>query len=243
MSNKTRLDHLLHQLGLTESRSQAATLIMAGKVKIRDRVIDKPGWQVSDIDATDIEILQPLRYVSRAGLKLESANDKFKLDFKDKIVLDTGSSTGGFSDYVLQQGAAKVYAVDVGTNQLHERIRSNPKVVTMEKTDIREANIPERADIALIDVSFISLKQVLPSVSKLIKPQGFIVAMCKPQFEAGVKDVSKHKGVIKNDKLRREILKGFETWARQYYQIIDKADSLVSGAKGNVERFYLLKAR
>ncbi|MEX0934560.1 MAG: TlyA family RNA methyltransferase [Candidatus Saccharimonadales bacterium] len=243
MSAKTRLDHLLYKLGFTESRSQATALIMSGKVKIKDRIIDKPGWQVGDIDTDDIEILQPLRYVSRAGLKLESANDKFKLDFKSKIVLDTGSSTGGFSDYALQQGAAKIYAVDVGTNQLHERIRSNPKVITMEKTDIREADIPEPADIGLVDVSFISLKQVLPSVFKFIKPQGFVVAMCKPQFEAGVKDATKHKGVIKNDRLRREILKDFEAWARQYYQVVDKADSLISGAKGNIERFYLLKTR
>ncbi len=242
MADKTRLDQYLHSHGLAESRTQAAALIMSGQVQVDGRRIDKPGWQLDANSEVDIEVKAPIKYVSRAGFKLESANEKFKLDFKGKVVLDVGSSTGGFSDFVLQQGAKRVYAVDVGTNQLHERIRGSSKVVVMEKTDIREAALPEAADIAVIDVSFISLRQILPSVARLIKPEGVIVAMCKPQFEAGVKDASKHKGVIKNDRLRRSILKDFESWARNYYQVVDKADSSVSGAKGNVERFYLLKS-
>lgn len=237
---KTRLDQLLAEKGLVETRNQAQAIIMAGKVFVDGVRRDKPGWQT--VDDVDVRVEAGPRYVSRAGGKLESADKKFKINFKDKVVLDVGSSTGGFTDYALQNGAAKVYAVDVGTHQLHEKLRFDSRVVVMEKTDIRQARLPEPADIAVIDVSFISLRLVLPSVAQLIKPGGVIAAMVKPQFEAGVKDASKHKGVIKNDTIRRRILKDFEDWARQNgFRVLDKSDSEVSGAKGNIERFYLLK--
>lgn len=237
---KRRLDQLLYERGLAPSRNQAAALIMAGRVRVGGRIITKAGTPA--IATADIQISEGPRYVSRAALKLESAANKLMLDFKNKIVLDVGSSTGGFTDFALQHGATKVYAVDVGTNQLVGKLRSDPSVVVMEKTDIRRVkNLPDRIDVAVVDVSFISLKLVLPALPPLLKSEGIIVAMAKPQFEADKKTADMHKGVIKNDTIRRRILKDLELWLKQYFQIVDKADSDVAGAKGNVERFYLLR--
>lgn len=179
------------------------------------------------------------QYVSRAGLKLASVAEALKLDFKDKTVLDVGSSTGGFTDYALQHGARKVVAVDIGTNQLHPSLRNNPKIELHEKTDICDFITAENIDIVVADVSFISLREILPHAAKLSSKQTRIVAMVKPQFES--RNGLKHKGIIKNDKIRRAILKDFEAWARNYFVILDKADSAVKGAKGNLERFYLLR--
>ena len=179
-------------------------------------------------------------YVSRAGLKLASVSESFKLDFTEKIVLDIGSSTGGFTDYALQHGAQKVYAVDVGTNQLHPSLRQNTKIELHEKTDIRNFYTDQHIDLIVGDVSFISLREILPHVAKhLMNEQTILVAMVKPQFEAGKDQVS--KGVIKNAKIRRQILNDFEIWAKQYFVILDKKDSEVAGAKGNVERFYKMR--
>jgi 23S rRNA (cytidine1920-2'-O)/16S rRNA (cytidine1409-2'-O)-methyltransferase len=186
----------------------------------------------------DIKPAAGERYVSRAALKLAGAAAKFRLDFKGKIVLDVGSSTGGFTDYSLKHGAQKVIAVEAGTGQLHPSLRVESRVELHEKTDIREFKTDSIPDIVLIDVSFISLRQVLPAVAKLCGQQTQIMAMVKPQFEAGAKDLN--KGVIKNDSIRRRILKDFELWAKNYFIIRDKADSEVAGAKGNQERFYLL---
>lgn len=201
-------------------------------------------------------------YVSRGGDKLAGATVKLGLDFKDKIVLDVGSSTGGFTDYALKHGAAKVMAVEAGTNQLHPSLRDNPKVSLHEKTDIRSLRLQERIknnelsiknksihnskfiilnsppDIILVDVSFISLRRVLPAVAKLAHKETQIVALLKPQFEAAPKDLN--KGVVKNDTLRRRILKDFELWVKNYFNIKAKADSEIAGTKGNLERFYLL---
>jgi 23S rRNA (cytidine1920-2'-O)/16S rRNA (cytidine1409-2'-O)-methyltransferase len=188
-----------------------------------------------------VELTAEETYVSRAGLKLASVARALGLDFAGKTVLDVGSSTGGFTDYALRHGAAKVIAVDVGTEQLHPSLRGNPKIELHEQTDIRDmTELSGTPDIVVIDVSFISLREVLPHVSKLCGPGTQIVAMVKPQFEAALSSL-KHKGVIKNDTVRREILKDFEAWARQYFVLADKADSDVAGSKGNVERFYLLE--
>jgi 23S rRNA (cytidine1920-2'-O)/16S rRNA (cytidine1409-2'-O)-methyltransferase len=186
----------------------------------------------------DIKLAAGERYVSRAALKLAGAAAKFRLDFKGKIVLDVGSSTGGFTDYSLKHGAQKVIAVEAGTGQLHPSLRGESRVELYEKTDIRDFKTTVRPDIVLIDVSFISLRQVLPAVAKLSGQHTQIMAMVKPQFEAGAKDLN--KGVIKNDSIRRRIFKDFELWAKNYFIIRDKADSEVAGAKGNQERFYLL---
>ncbi|HET7060431.1 MAG TPA: TlyA family RNA methyltransferase [Candidatus Saccharimonadales bacterium] len=180
----------------------------------------------------------PQRYVSRAGLKLASVAEALKLDFKNKTVLDVGSSTGGFTDYALQHGAKKVIAVDVGTNQLHPSLRQDPRVELHEKTDIRDFQTPQNIDLVMADVSFISLRDILPAVAGLTGQNTQIVAMVKPQFEAGSE--MKHKGVIKNEKMRRDILKNFESWVAGQFVISGKADSQIAGTKGNRERFYLL---
>jgi 23S rRNA (cytidine1920-2'-O)/16S rRNA (cytidine1409-2'-O)-methyltransferase len=180
------------------------------------------------------------RFVSRAALKLASVVEALKLDFQGKTVLDVGSSTGGFTDYVLRHRAIKVIAVEVGTNQLHPDLRGDSRVELHEKTDIRTFRTTAKINIALIDVSFISLRDILPAVARLTDQQTAIVAMVKPQFEAG-QNALKHRGVIKNNKLRRDILKEFENWTRQNFVILGKADSAVTGLKGNRERFYLLR--
>jgi 23S rRNA (cytidine1920-2'-O)/16S rRNA (cytidine1409-2'-O)-methyltransferase len=186
-----------------------------------------------------VTIADKQRYVSRAGLKLASVAETLGLDFEGKTVLDVGSSTGGFTDYALQHGARKVLAVDVGTDQLHPSLRSNPQIEFHEKTDIRDFIPRESVDVVVMDVSFISLREVLPHIAKISDRNTQIVAMLKPQFEAGKPQVN--KGVIKNDSVRRQVLKDFEVWAKQYFVIQDKKDSGVTGAKGNRERFYLLE--
>lgn len=235
---KQRLDILMAKRGLVASRSQAESWIGLGKVSVDGRVIKKPGVFVNE--AADIKLAAKEQYVSRAGLKLASVAQLLGLDFRDKIVLDVGSSTGGFTDYSLKNGAKKVYAVDVGTEQLHPSLRSDKRIELHEKTDIRDFYLSEKPDIIVIDVSFISLRDILPHIVKeLSGAETRIAAMVKPQFEAGREQVN--KGVIKNDSVRRQILKDFEMWAKQHFVIIDKRDSDVAGAKGNQERFYLLK--
>jgi 23S rRNA (cytidine1920-2'-O)/16S rRNA (cytidine1409-2'-O)-methyltransferase len=235
---KQRLDIALTQRKLTASRSQSESWIKLGKVKVDGRVIMKPGHFVGP--NADIQLMAEVQYVSRAGLKLASVADVFKLDFNSKTVLDVGSSTGGFTDYALCHGAKKVYAVDVGTDQLHPSLRLDKRIELHEKTDIRDFYTKEAPDIIVIDVSFISLRQILPHIhNHLSGPQTQIVAMVKPQFEAG-KDQT-NKGIIKNDAMRRQILRDFENWSRDYFVINNKRDSDVAGAKGNQERFYLLR--
>lgn len=235
---KQRLDKVLVAKGLVATRSQAESYIRLGKVKVAGKVVAKPGNLVEN---EKIELLQAEQYVSRAGMKLESVAKDFNLDFRGKTVLDVGSSTGGFTDFALKNGAKKVIAVDVGTNQLHPSLRANPTVELHEQTDVRDIKkLSSAPDIVLIDVSFISLREILPSVSKLMAPSSQLVVMVKPQFEAQLSRV-KHKGIIKNDSLRREILKDFEQWAKISFFIEAKKDSGVSGEKGNTERFYLLK--
>lgn len=235
---KQRLDQKVVQLGLTPTRSQAESFIRLGEVTVNGRVVTKPGAVVGDTDI--VKLTASEQYVSRAGLKLASVAKALKLDFVDKTVLDVGSSTGGFTDYALRHGAKKSIGVDVGTNQLHPLLQGDPRIELHEQTDIRNFITDQKIDVVVADVSFISLREILPHVVKLASPQTQIVAMVKPQFEAGASDL-KHKGVIKNDRMRRDILKDFEAWAMRYFIIVDKADSEVSGTKGNVERFYLLR--
>ncbi len=233
---KSRLDKRLLQLGLVTSRSQAESYIKLGQVKVNGEQVTKPGYPMGSSDK--VELTASEQYVGRAGLKLASVAEALKLDFRDKVMLDVGSSTGGFTDYALQHGAKKVIAVDVGTDQLHPSLRADQRVELHEKTDIRDFKTDAAIDIVVADLSFISLREVLPQMTKLCGPQTQIVVMVKPQFET---DGRKHKGVIKNDAIRRDILKGFEQWTKQEFIIAGKADSKVSGAKGNRERFYLLR--
>lgn len=246
---KTRLDHLLVERGVIATRSQAESWVRLGKVLVDKRVVTKPGTFVAS-DAT-VSFKADEQFVSRAGLKLASVAQRLTLDFLNKVVLDVGSSTGGFTDFALRQGAKKVIAVDAGTNQLHASLRAHPKIELHEQTDIRSIRLANSAskagevvisrppDIVVIDVSFISLKEVLPYIARLVTPNTVVVAMLKPQFESA--GSLKHKGVIKNETIRRQILKEFEQWVRQYFIIIDKADSEIAGARGNRERFYRLQ--
>jgi 23S rRNA (cytidine1920-2'-O)/16S rRNA (cytidine1409-2'-O)-methyltransferase len=254
-SMKQRLDVVLAKRGLVASRSQAESYVRLGQVKVNGQVAIKPEQVVSETD--DIKVTAEEQYVSRAALKLKSAAEVFTLDFTGETVLDVGSSTGGFTEYALRHGATKVIAVDVGTDQLHPSLRTDPRVELHEQTDIRNVVLEERGrsrearkegevyilkapDMVLADVSFISLRELLPHISSLVTPDTELVMMVKPQFEAGQGSL-KHKGVIKNDKMRREILKDFEAWAAKHFKIVDKADSGVPGSKGNVERFYMLR--
>lgn len=179
-------------------------------------------------------------YVSRGGLKLESVTKTLDLDFKNKVVLDVGSSTGGFTDYALKHRAKKVIAVDSGTNQLHVSLRNNPSIELHEKTDIKDFTPKQTPDIILIDVSFISITEILPHIKNLCGPETVVIAMVKPQFETR-EEALKNRGVIKNEKMRRQVLKEFENWVQKIFKIIDKADSRVPGQSGNLERFYKLK--
>ncbi len=250
IAGKQRLDIELVRQGIVSSRSQAENWIKLGSVTVDGKVVTKPGFFVSQ--TSSIELQAQEQYVSRAGLKLASVAALLGINFDRSIVLDVGSSTGGFTDYALRHGASKVVAVDVGTDQLHPSLRADGRIELHEKTDIRsvlpagttvqselEVVLSETPTIVVIDVSFISLRDVLPHIATLSNKETSIVAMVKPQFEAGKHQVN--KGVIKNDSVRRQILHEFESWAKQYFIIRDKRDSEVAGAKGNRERFYLLK--
>ncbi|MEO6761080.1 MAG: TlyA family RNA methyltransferase [Candidatus Saccharimonadales bacterium] len=235
--SKLRLDVSLSGKGLVASRSQAESYIKLGQVKVNGRVVTKTGTMISETD--EVQLTATEQYVSRAALKLKSATKALGLDFAGKTVLDVGSSTGGFTQYALVHGANKVIAVDVGTDQLHPSLRTDNRIELHEKTDIRDFKTDQKIDMVVADVSFISLREILPSVSKIVDSQAELVMMVKPQFEAFASG-QKHKGVIKNDRMRRDILKDFEVWAQQFYKIVQKADSEIPGGKGNVERFYLL---
>lgn len=226
------------ELGLVQSRSQAESYIRLGEVSVNGVRVTKAGTLVQEQDQILLHAAQ--QYVSRAALKLASVSSKLHLNFKDKTVLDVGSSTGGFTQYALQQGATKVIAVEVGTEQLHSSLRDDARIELHEKTDIRNFSTDQAIDLVLADVSFISLRELLPSIDKLCNQKTTLALMVKPQFEAAASNL-KHKGVIKNDKIRRDILKDFEHWVQERFVIVDKADSEVAGAKGNQERFYLLR--
>lgn len=244
---KQRLDVKLVSEGIVRSRSQATSYIKLGKVTVNGEVAKKAGLMVGVEDAIRVSV--ETQYVSRAGLKLESIAKTMGIDFHNKIVLDVGSSTGGFTDFALKNGAKKVIAVDVGTDQMHPLLRGNEKIELHEKTDIRNFKINDnqlKPDLILIDVSFISLRKILPYLyknlnKKFVQNETLTLAMLKPQFEASPGETS--KGVVKNNRIRREIMHDFELWVKKYYLVLKKQDSKISGEKGNVERFYLLSPK
>jgi 23S rRNA (cytidine1920-2'-O)/16S rRNA (cytidine1409-2'-O)-methyltransferase len=237
---KQRLDVLLVERGLADTRTKAQAIIMAGKVSGNGRVLDKPGQSFDS--ETELHVKDQSRYVSRAGEKLASVAEYLRLDFTGATLLDVGSSTGGFTDYALQNGAAKAYCVDVGTEQLAYKLRQDNRVVLMEQTDIRNAVLPEQASIVVIDVSFISLTRIMEAVAKLALPGAPIVAMVKPQFEAGKALADKYHGVLPLGEERDEVLGSMRTWLNEHgFTIINEADSGLAGTQGNVERFMLLK--
>lgn len=240
---KERLDTLLVQRGFFESRSRAQAAIMAGQVLVNEQKIDKTGTQVAP-DAAIRLLGGDLKYVSRGGLKLEKAVRCFNLDLTGKIAADIGASTGGFTDCALQNGAARVYAIDVGYGQLAWKLRSDERVVNMERTNVRylEADsLPEKVDVATIDVAFISLDKVLPAVKKIIADDGIVIALIKPQFEAGKENVGK-KGVVRDPQVHLTVINNVIATAKELgFKIAGLDYSPVKGPEGNIEYLLYLK--
>jgi 23S rRNA (cytidine1920-2'-O)/16S rRNA (cytidine1409-2'-O)-methyltransferase len=240
---KQRLDLLLQERGLVENREQARRLILAGEVQVNDQVVDKVGRLVAS-DAR-IQVRQPLPYVSRGGLKLAAALDAFAVDVQGLTAIDVGASTGGFSDCLLQRGIARIYAVDVGYGQLAWKVRSDPRVAVLDRTNIRYLeHLPEHGlvDLAVIDASFIGLALVLPATLRLLKPAARVIALVKPQFEAGRQRVGKG-GVVRDPATHCQVLQEiFITALRLGLQILGLTASPAPGAAGNIEfLLYLAK--
>ncbi|WP_337591415.1 TlyA family RNA methyltransferase [Vescimonas sp.] len=243
MSNKTRLDVLLTERGLLDSRQKAQATIMSGIVFVNGQRVDKVGTAVSN-DAL-IEIRgTTLPYVSRGGLKLEKAMQTFPLTLTGKICADIGASTGGFTDCMLQNGAKKVYAVDVGYGQLDWKLRNDARVVCMERTNARyltHEEIPEELDFASVDVSFISLKLIFPALYGLLREGGEIACLIKPQFEAGREKVGK-KGVVRDPAVHLEVLKHFLIHAKEnHFTVLGITYSPIRGPEGNIEYLGFLR--
>lgn len=237
MSKKIRLDVLLTEKGLLESRQKAQATIMSGLVYVNGQRVDKPGTAV-DPEA-EIEIHgNTLRYVSRGGLKLEKAMAIWPINLTGKTCMDIGASTGGFTDCMLQNGAARVYAVDVGYGQLAWSLRSDGRVVCLERTNARylsHEHIPEEPDFSSVDVSFISLKLILPAIAGVLKDGGEVVCLIKPQFEAGREKVGK-KGVVRDPKVHLEVLEQFLNHAKENnFTVLGINFSPVRGPEGNIE--------
>ena len=237
MSNKTRLDVLLTEQGLQESRQKAQATIMSGLVFVNGQRVDKPGTAIPN-DAK-IEIRgNTLKYVSRGGLKLEKAMAEFPIELNGCICGDIGASTGGFTDCMLQNGASKVYSVDVGYGQLAWKLREDPRVVCMERTNARyltHEQIPQELDFASVDVSFISLGLILPALDGLLSPEGEAVCLVKPQFEAGREKVGK-KGVVRDPAVHLEVLEAFLRHAKEnHFTVLGITYSPIRGPEGNIE--------
>jgi len=239
---KIRLDLLLVRKGLAESREKARAMLMAGLVEVDRVTVDKPGRLMDPLSTLSLK--KPLPFVSRGGLKLEAALDRFSVDVKEKVVLDVGASTGGFTDCLLQRGAKRVVAVDVGYGQFHWKLRRDPRVVLLEKTNVRNlepGRVKEELDGAVVDVSFISLKLVLPAVSRLLKPQAFVIALIKPQFEVGKGQVGKG-GVVRDPVLHQEVLDRLCAFFTELgWGVEGQIPSPVLGPKGNKEFLVYLK--
>ena len=237
MKVKKRLDVLLTEQGYADSRSKAQAIIMSGLVYVNGQKADKPG--VSYEETVELEVRGAVcPYVSRGGLKLEKALRDFGVKPAGYVCSDSGASTGGFTDCLLQQGARKVFAIDVGYGQLDWKIRSDPRVVVMERTNVRYVTpeqLGEPLDLSVIDVSFISLKIVLPVIKTFLKPTGQVLCLIKPQFEAGKEKVGK-KGVIRDPAIHKEVLDNFVALANELeFTILGLTFSPVKGPEGNIE--------
>ena len=245
MSEKIRLDAELPKRGLVPSREKGRALIMAGQVYVNGQKAIKAGLFIEDSDIIEVrENRNP--YVSRGGLKLEKAVGQFGLVLEGKICIDVGASTGGFTDCMLQNGAVKVYAVDVGYGQLAWKLRSDERVVVLERTNFRyatEEQIPEKADFASVDVSFISLRIILPVLRDFLKEDGEAVCLIKPQFEAGKENVGK-KGVVRDESVHIRVVKEITEFASQNgFQVKGLTFSPVKGPEGNIEYLmYMMKS-
>lgn len=239
---KVRVDVALVERGLAESRTRAQALVMAGSVRIGEQRIDKPGSLI-DIEA-ELTVAVEMPFVSRGGMKLASALDAFGnmgLDVSGRTAVDVGASTGGFTDCLLSRGAMKVYAVDVGFGQLADKLRRDARVVCRERTNARylgPEDFSEPIDLVVVDASFIGLGKLAPALARILRPGGALVALVKPQFEAGREAVTRGKGVIRDPMLRDEaIAAARESIEKEGFRVQAEADSAVAGPKGNVERF------
>ena len=239
MKHKERLDVLLVARNLAESRSKAQAMIMAGEVYVNEQKADKAGLEINVDENPVIEVRgSTCPYVSRGGWKLEKALRDFHVDPNGFVCSDSGASTGGFTDCLLQQGASKVFAIDVGYGQLAWKIRSDPRVVVMERTNIRYVtpeDLGEPLDLSVVDVSFISLRIVLPAIKRLLKPTGQVLCLIKPQFEAGKENIGK-KGVVRDPAVHAQVLQSFIALANELQLTIrDLTYSPVKGPEGNIE--------
>ena len=243
--SKIRLDQYLCQNGLVQSRERAKALIMSGIVFVNEQKVDKAGEMIAPDAKVEVRG-HDIGYVSRGGLKLEKAMQVFPMRPDGKVCMDIGASTGGFTDCMLQNGAKKVYAVDVGYGQLDWRLRSDARVVCMERTNARyltHEQIPDELDFASVDVSFISLKLILPALAGLLKPDGHAVCLVKPQFEAGREKVGK-KGVVRDPAVHLEVLEHFLEHAKEsHFTVLGLTYSPIRGPEGNIEYLgYLSRA-
>lgn len=240
---KVRLDQLVFDLGLTESRERAKTTIMSGHVFVNGQRADKPGMSVAPDAKVEIHG-DALPFVSRGGYKLDKALKVFPVDPAGKTCVDCGASTGGFTDVLLQHGAAKVYSVDVGYGQLAWKLRNDDRVINLERTNLRyvtDEQIPELMDIAVMDVSFISIKLVLPAVQRLLKDDADVICLIKPQFEAGREEVGK-KGVVRDIKVHEEVVHGILDFAPTIGLSVQGLDfSPIKGPEGNIEYICYMK--
>ena len=245
-THKERLDVALVRRGLAPSRERAQALIMAGQVYVGERRVEKPGMLLAlDTEYRLADISPELKFVSRGGLKLEKALDPFDLDPTGCVAIDVGASTGGFTQCLLEHGAAKVYAVDVGHGQLAWTLRNDSRVVVMEHTNIRHlTTLPELMQCAVIDVSFISLRLVLPALARLLvaSPATWIVALVKPQFEAGKAEVDRGNGVISDPAVHERVLQELREWIPQHtpFEVKNTTDSPITGRDGNHEFLFHL---
>ncbi|MCD7796908.1 MAG: TlyA family RNA methyltransferase [Clostridiales bacterium] len=241
--NKKRLDTALFEKGLAPSREKAKALIMSGIVYVNNQKSDKAGKEVTDIDNIEVRG-STLKYVSRGGLKLEKAIDVFNISLLDKICLDVGASTGGFTDCMLMNGAKKVYSVDVGYGQLAWKLRSDERVVCLERTNFRYADsdlIKDKIDFADADVSFISLKHILPNLNKFLVPGGNAVCLIKPQFETGRENVGK-KGIVSDPKVHLQVIeKVISLSLENGFCVIGLDYSPIKGPEGNIEYLIYLQ--
>jgi len=239
---KRRIDSLLVERGLVESRTKAQALIMAGEVIVAGKSVTKAGTPVKEEAA--ITILEPPPFVSRGGIKLDYALGQFHIDVSSKVAADIGASTGGFTDCLLKRGAARVYAIDVGYGQLDYRLRQDSRVVVIERVNARyPITLPEKADLVTMDLSFISVEKVIPSVAKLLKSSGYLIVLIKPQFEAKRGEVGKG-GVIKQPILHARVLGRFISWLTEHgFKLGGLVMSPIPGASGNREFFVLLRLK
>lgn len=237
---KRRLDHLIQEQYPHLTRNQIQSFIMQGKAKVDGVPVTKPGTQLAcDVSVTVDEVIP--KYVSRAGFKLEAALDVFQVDVHGLVIMDAGISTGGFTDCLLQNGATRIYGVDVGYGQVHEKIRNDQRVILYEQTNLRLLeSLPELVDLVTLDLSFISILKVMPAVSKLLKPNGRIITLIKPQFEAEREDIQRG-GLVRDDAVHQQVIQKIKDGMKEFgFEIKGVIDSPILGAASGNKEFLAL---